>query len=399
VYCSDMAREIRARVLEAFDLRFGGFPEILVRAPGRVNLLGAHVDYVEGWVLPGAIDRAVWLAARRRERGPGTVEALDLREVGELDPSRLPPPVPERESPASEWLDFPRGVAWALGESIGALPALDVVFASDVPIGAGLSSSAAVEVAFSMAWEAAAGREITDLERAKLGRRVENAFLGVGSGIMDQFASIHGRAGHLMLLDCRTLEHRQVPVAPGLAVLVADSGVRRTLAGSDYNDRPAECRQAAAILAGYIPGIRTLRDVTEEDLEAFGEHLPENLLLRARHAVAECRRVQHGARALEAGEVEAFGELIRASHRSSRDLYQISIPELDLLAETAWAADGCYGARLSGAGFGGCVTALVDADTIGDVAERLRDAFERHFGRPCVTWYVAIDDGAHCEHL
>jgi galactokinase len=394
-----MSEEVRTRVLAAFEHRFGSRPEVLVRAPGRVNLLGAHVDYVEGWVLPGAIDRAVWLAARRSDGDQGTIAALDLDEAGELAPSRLPRPVPEREPPESHWLDLPRGVAREVAGLVGELPALDVAFASDVPIGAGLSSSAAVEVAFSMAWEFAAGRGIEDLERAKLGRRVENRYLGVGSGIMDQYASIHGRAGHLMLLDCRTLEHRQVPLPSGLAVLVADTGVRRRLAGSDYNDRPTECRQAAEILAGFLPRVTTLRDVTAEDLARYGERLPPDLLLRARHAVAECRRVRDGARALEAGDVETFGGLMRASHESSRDLYQISIPELDLLAETAWAADGCYGARLSGAGFGGCVTALVDADAVEAVAERLRDAFDRRFGRPCVTWAVEIDDGARCEEI
>ncbi|MDH3255575.1 MAG: galactokinase, partial [Acidobacteriota bacterium] len=299
----------------------------------------------------------------------------------------------------SGWLDLPRGVAWALAKRCGALPPLDVVFGSDLPMGAGLSSSAAVEVAFSMAWEAAAAIDLDGRERAKLGRAVENDYLGVGSGIMDQYASIHGRAGHLLLLDCRTLEHRHVPMPPGLAVLVADSGVRRALAASDYNDRPSECRQAAELLRRRLPQVRTLRDVTADDLERYGDVLTPPLMSRARHAVGECRRVREGAAALEGDDIEAFGAAMRASHESSRDLYQVSIPELDYLAKTAWSVPGCYGARLSGGGFGGCVTALVDEEAIGEVARRLEQAFEARFGRPCSSYASRFADGAALEEL
>jgi galactokinase len=378
----------------AFARRFGTRPRWLVRAPGRVNLLGAHVDYVEGWVLPGAIDRAVWLAARPAENSRGRIEALDLGKVGELETTRVPPPVPERAQKTSDWLDVPRGVAWALARGEEPPPPIDVVFGGNLPIGAGLSSSAAVEVAFSMVWEAARGLDLTDLERAKLGRTVENDYLGLGSGIMDQFASIHGRAGHLVFLDCRTLEFRHVPLPADVAVLVADSGVRRTLADSSFNDRPTECRQAAELLRQHLPHVETLRDVTEEDLERDGNVLPPSLLLRARHAVGECRRVRDGARVLEEADVEAFGGLMRASHESSRDLYEVSIPELDFLAQTAWSSEGCYGARLSGAGFGGCVTALVDEGALLAVVERLEDAYERRFDRSCSTYAANIADGA-----
>lgn len=394
MYCSDMEQAPRERVLSAFEARFGGRPRWLVRAPGRVNLLGAHVDYVEGWVLPGAIDRAVWLAARPASGDRGTLEALDLGERGELDPARLPPPASERGGSAGGWLDLPQGVAWALGQRVGSVPPIDVVFGSDLPIGAGLSSSAAVEVAFALAWEAASNVELAGIERAQLGRKVENDYLGVGSGIMDQFASIHGRRGHLLLLDCRTLEHRELRLPQGLAVLVADTGVRRTLAGSSYNDRPEECRRAAELLRRRLPHVRTLRDVCADDLERYGAELPHDLLLRARHAVGECRRVPDGAAALAEGDTVRFGAVMRESHESSRDLYQVSIPELDLLAETAWTLAGCHGARLSGAGFGGCVTLLVDADAIGSVACSLERAFEQRFGKRCVTYAVRIADGA-----
>lgn len=397
MYCSDMTEDARSRTLAAFERRFSARPQWLVRAPGRVTLLGAHVDYVEGWVLPGAIDRAVWLAARPAKGDAGVLEACDLGQVAELDPARLPPPVPERAARASSWLELPRGVAWTLAKRGGVPPALDVVFGSNLPMGAGLSSSAAVEVAFSMAWEAAAGIELDGRQRAQLGRTVENEYLGVGSGIMDQYASIHGREGHLLLLDCRTLEHRFVPLPPGLAVLVADSGVRRTLAKSDYNDRPRECRQAAELLRQRVPHVQTLRDVTDDDLERNADVLPSPLMSRARHAVGECRRVRDGAAALERGDTEAFGAAMRASHASSRDLYDVSIAELDFLAETAWSTPGCYGARLSGAGFGGCVTALVDEEAISEVTHRLQQTFEPRFGRPLSSYISRFADGAELE--
>lgn len=185
-----------------------------------------------------------------------------------------------------------------------------------------------------------------------------------------------------------------VAVPDGLAVLVADTGVRRTLAGSDYNDRPAECRLAAETLGRYLPDVRTLRDVSERDLERYGKALTPELLRRARHAVGECRRVPEGAEALLEDDPETFGAIMRASHESSRDLYQVTIPELDLLAETAWEVEGCYGARLSGAGFGGCVTALVEEQALGTVADRLDNAFAHAFGRSCSTYAVTIAEGA-----
>jgi len=384
----------RLRVLEGFRRRFGDEPEWLVRAPGRANLLGAHIDYSEGWVLPGALDRSIWLAARPA-RGKTTIVALDFDgSVGEIDASWLAPPLLERTDATVGWLDFPRGVAWALARAgYEALP-IEVVFAGDIPIGAGLSSSAAVEVAFTMAWEATAGIELDGIERARLGRRVENEYLGVHSGVMDQFAAIHAREHHLLLLDCRDLTCTQVPLPDGLALVVADSGVQRNLAGSDYNARPAECRRAVQLLSPILPGIRTLRDLSAQELDEHQSLLPAVLRKRARHAVNECQRVLDGAKALQAAKLFAFGELMRASHESSRDLYEVSTPELDALAYAAWASDGCYGARLSGAGFGGCVNALVDYKAAEGVERRLRRDFEQAFGRPCATFTARFGGGA-----
>ncbi|MFQ5526216.1 MAG: galactokinase [Thermoanaerobaculia bacterium] len=402
----------RERVLAAFRRRFGGDPKWLIRAPGRANLLGAHVDYSEGWVLPGALDRAVWLALRPAggESAVSVIEAADIVDTGtetsnvaELDTEWLPLPVPERSGGASSrnggWRDIPRGVAWALARAGHAVRPIEAVFGGDLPIGAGVSSSAAVEVAFLMAWEAAGGYGLHGLERARLGRRVENQYLGIGSGIMDQFASIHGRAGQLVFLDCRDLTFEFVPLPDGAAIVVADSGVRRALAESDYNSRPEECRQAVERLREELPAIRTLRDVDEERLEDHGHLLTRILRKRAQHVVGECRRVREGARALREGNPVRFGELMRESHESSRDLYEVSIPELDALAFAAWSSNGCFGARLSGAGFGGCVTALVEVETAGEVERRLRRDFERAFGRPCDTFVSSFGDGASLQEV
>lgn len=386
---------LRTRVEDAFRRRFGADPELLVRAPGRINLLGGHVDHAEGWVLPGAIDRAVWLAVRRApDRSGATLAAIDLGAEAVLDPSAIPPPVAQRPAPAAGWIDYPRGVAWALTRAGHPPPAIDAVFASDVPIGAGVSSSAAVEVAFLLAWDAFAGNGLDTVTMARLGRQTENAYLGVASGPMDQYASLHGAAGHLLLLDCRHLTHREVPMPAGLAILVIDSGVRRALADSSYNDRPRECAAALAVLRRRLPHAQTLRDVSREELERWSGDLEPVLLRRARHVIEECDRVRRGAEALAAGDLATCGRLIDASHASSRDLFEVSIPELDCLAAAASAAGGCHGARVSGAGFGGCVTALVDEPAAAAVADAVGAAFAERFERRPASFVCAIADGA-----
>ncbi len=385
-------------VTRAFSYCFGREPAVVVRAPGRVCLLGAHVDYNEGWVITGAIDRAVWLAASPAAGDATRIHSLDFGETAALDLDRLPPPLAERPGAKAAWIDVPAGVAWALGEAGLRPAAMDVVFGGDVPIGAGVSSSAAVEMAFLLAWEAfqpaGAPSGLDGAARARLGMRAENGYLGVQSGIMDQFSSLHGAAGRLVFLDCRSLELEHLPLPPSASVLVADSGVRRRLTDLDYNDRRQECMQAVEILERYLPGIRTLRDIGERDFELHSHRLPMTLRRRARHAIEECRRVREGAEFLRGGNLAAFGNLIRQSHLSSRDLYEVSIPETDLLAAAAWAAPGCHGARLVGGGFGGCVMALVETAAVETLRQAMIRAFEDEFGRTPPVFACAIDDGA-----
>ncbi len=403
--CTGPSRAYPGAVVESFTARYGRAPEVVVRAPGRVSLLGAHVDYSEGWVITGAIDRAVWLAAAPAEGSEVRIEALDLGETASFDLSALPQPLELRsEAAKAGWIDYPAGVAWALAETGLRPSAMDVTFGGDVPIGAGVSSSAAVEMAFLLAWEAlqpagAGPLAAGGAARARLGMRAENGYLGVQSGIMDQFSVLHGAAGRLVFLDCRSLDFEHLPLPVSAGVLVADSGVRRRLADFEnedrnYNDRRQECTRAVEILERYVPGIRTLRDVTPGDFELHSHRLPMTLRRRARHAIEECRRVREGAAALAGGDLEAFGRLIRQSHLSTRDLYEVSIPEIDLLAASAWATPGCYGARLVGGGFGGCVVVLAEAGAAESARRSMNRAFEDEFDRPPKIYACRIAGGA-----
>lgn len=364
---------------------------VTIRAPGRVNLLGSHLDYNEGWVLPGAIEPSVWLAAAPTTDNRVTVHALNF---GETAAFQLPHLELFASSVGGSWINYPMGVAWALQQAGHTLVGMDVALVSDLPVGAGLSSSAAVEMAFLLAWEALAGFQLDNLTRAKIGQKTENEYVGVSSGVMDQFACITSHANQLIFLDCRTMIHELLPLPPNLAVILVDSGVRRQLASSSYNDRPAECREATAVLQQHLPQIKTLRDVSLDDLELFGHHLPQNLRRRAAHVVGECARAQAGAAALRQGDVSTFGRLMRQSHISSRDNYENSTPELDFLAATAWAVPGCHGARFSGGGYGGFMQILAEETAVPNLIATISQAFKEEYGRIPPSLVTKLIDGA-----
>jgi galactokinase len=357
----------------------------VIRAPGRVNLLGEHVDYNDGWVLPAALTRAAWLAV-----APSDAPRLDVH-AADIDAARggaravvalegLEP------GAVTGWPAYPAGVAWALRGAGHAIGGLQAALASDVPAGAGLSSSAAVELAFAWAWREIAGLPLERSELAVLARRAENEFVGVACGIMDQFAVACSRAGEALWLDCRQLTFEGVAWPPDAAIVIADSRAPRTLAGSAYNQRRAECAEAVALLAPHLPGLRALRDVSTEEFTALAHVLPEPVRSRARHVVEECARVLGGVEDLRAGDVAAFGAAMRASHVSLRDDYAVSSAELDALAEEAWALPGCYGARLTGAGFGGCTVSLVATEAVDEFSERLRAGYRRRTGREALVY-------------
>lgn len=381
------AHPLKSKVAQAFRARFLHEPALVVRAPGRINLIGGHTDYNDGFVLPMAVDRAAWVAVAARRDTEARIRALDMGgdEVA-FSTDRVP---------ASDggWSDYARGIVWAFLEQDLTPPGMEGVLTSDVPVGAGMSSSAAVEVAFAYSWACLAGWDLADTDLARLAQRAEREYVGVNCGIMDQMISVGGRAGHAMLLDTRSMDREYVPVPDEVAVLVADSGVRRSLAASKYNQRRAQCEQAVGMLQEVLPQIKALRDVTPDDLEAHRSVLPELLFRRARHVVHENQRVHRVVAALEQGALDLAGALLLEAHRSLRDDYEVSAPELDTLVEAASEVRGCYGARLTGAGFGGCIIALVAEEAIPDVEAHLRQAYAAEFDRNLSIYTVRPASG------
>jgi galactokinase len=366
-----------------FAQRFGGQPRFVARAPGRVNLIGEHTDYNEGFVLPVAIDREILIAARRRDDREVRLYAQAFDEEVTFALDAIAPPS------EATWSAYIAGVALYLQREGYPVPGLEAVISGNVPIAAGLSSSAALEVAAATAFEAAGEFAMDPVAKALLCQRVENEFVGVRCGIMDQFIATLGRKGHALLIDCRSLEHCPVPIPSDATILIADSGVRRGLVESAYNERRAQCEEAARRL-----GVSALRDVTPEELRAHLDELPPLVARRARHVVEENRRVLDAVVALERGDLETFGQLMDASHASLRDLYEVSSPELDALVEIARAVPGCYGSRLTGAGFGGCTVSLVAQEAVGAVREAIEEEYPRRTGREPRVYVTQAAEGA-----
>ena len=347
-----------ARVKSAFAAHFGHDRCRIARAPGRVNLIGEHTDYNDGYVFPVAIDRyvSVAFAARSDDTNSFRGYSLDYDEervasFDELAPRRGPP----------TWFDYVAGVAWALLHDGVPLRGLDFVVLGDVPIGAGLSSSAAIELAMARAFLDVSGVAWDGEQAALAGQRAENDYIGVNSGIMDQMASALSQAGTAMLLDCRDLSFRAVSIPESLLVVVMDTGTRRALAGSAYNERRASCERVTKLIGDGGANVRALRDVTEADLEASRGRFDATDYRRALHVVHENARTLEMARALEAEDTATIKELMARSHASLRDLYEVSSPELDRVVSIASSHPACHGARMTGAGFGGCAVALVSS--------------------------------------
>jgi galactokinase len=336
-------------VIAAFERRYRVRPSLVVRAPGRVNLIGEHTDYNDGFVMPMAIDRAVWIALEPTDEPGVDAYSLDYDRQAAFRFDKL-------ERGRHDWIEYVKGVAWALGETQFPLQGWRGVIAGDVPVGAGLSSSAALETAVAQAFVALAGRELDLDEMARLCQRAENAWVGVNCGIMDQLISAAGREGHALLVDCRSLGLTYVPLPPETLVVVLDTATRRGLEGSAYNERRAQCEEAARFF-----GVTHLRDVTLEQFNARQGELSELPRRRARHVITENARAERGARTMARGDAKAFGELMNQCHDSLRDDFEVSSTELNTMVEIARKQPGCHGARMTGAGFGGCAAALIDA--------------------------------------
>lgn len=360
------------RVRQAFRAQFGGDPAIVVRAPGRVNLIGEHTDYNDGFVLPVAIDRNVLLAVEPRFDRRVQIHALDLDAQTIFVLNDI--------IPQKDWSDYPRGVAWAL-QARGVTPVgMNAVLTSNVPLGAGLSSSAAIEVAFAHAWQQLSGFALERTELALTCQQAENEFVGVNCGIMDQFISVLGRAGHALLIDCRTLAYELAPLPEKVSIVICDSMKRRGLVDSAYNERRRQCQEAVRLLQPYLPGINALRDVSPDDLARLAAKLPEVVRRRARHIVHENARVLAFAQALRCKALDRAGGLMNESHASLRDDYEVSCPELDALVEAAWSAPGVYGSRMTGAGFGGCTVSLVAGENVDAFCQHVRAVYEDQSG-------------------
>lgn len=330
----------------------------VVRAPGRVNLIGEHTDYNEGFVLPCAINLGISIALvptddRRVE--------VSLAATGERAGFELDAIGPR----TGGWIDYIAGMAWVLGEAGVETRGFRGLLASDLPIGAGLSSSAAMELAAAFALSGGAVPAMDRMDLALAAQRAENRYVGVNCGLMDQFASTFGEPGAALLLDCRSLEHRAVPLPlDDAALVVCHSGSPRRLQASAYNERRGQCETAAAAIAAGNPAVRSLRDVSLDMLVTVSDALDEVTRRRAEHVISENARVQAAVEAFVAGDLTAAGRLFQASHASLRDLYEVSSPELDALVEIAIATPGVYGARLTGAGFGGCTINLVRREAV-----------------------------------
>lgn len=357
-------------------------------APARVNLIGEHTDYTGGLVMPMAIDFATVAVVSARDDGRAVFYSLNFDEEVSFEIASL------GRTPQSHWSDYPLGVVWSLAQEGIAVSGFSMSLAGDVPVGAGLSSSASLEVATAMALLWHAGRELPLKTVATLCRRTENEFVGAKSGIMDQFVVAGGVAGRVMLLDCRSLEFELLPLPNEVRIVVCNSMVKHEHVTGEYGDRSDEVEAGQAVLRREIPGIELLRDATLADLEACKDKMSAASFARCRHIITENARVLEAREALLRGDVSRFGELMIEAHASMRDDFAASCPEVDTLVEIAVRQPGCFGARITGGGFGGCTVNLVSSDKAEAFVEVVRREYKAALGIAADCFVSAPTDGA-----
>ncbi len=373
---------LQQRVTQGFIHRYGAAPAHIVRAPGRVNLIGEHTDYNEGYVLPMAIDREVWISLRPRADQQVMLYSLDFEETTQFDLDHL-------THEASDWPEYFKGVAWALKEAGYGLQGFEGVVSGNVPIGAGLASSAALELAAARAFLAISGSSWNAEEMAMVGQRAENDWVEVKCGIMDQLVAASGRAGHALLIDCRSLDIRPVALPSDSAVVVLDTNTRRGLVESRYNERRVQCELAASFF-----GVPALRDVSGSQIMAKAHGLDRVVYRRARHVVTENERTLQAVKAMQENDPVTFGELMNASHASLRDDFEVSSDELNEIVACARRDPACYGARMTGAGFAGCGVALVRAEGVESFVIRTVEDYSRSTGIEPEIYLCKATDGA-----
>lgn len=358
------------------------------RAPGRVNLIGEHTDYNEGFVMPAAIGFSTFVTVSPRDDRKVSLFSENFTEEVEFD---LDDP---NLQATGHWSDYPKGVAVTLGRAGYGLKGAKLRIHSEVPIGSGLSSSAAIEVATCYALVRNSALKVEPVEIAKLCQRAENEFVGMRCGIMDQFASCRGEAGRALMLDCRSLDHKLLPLPQETRLVICNTMVKHALAASAYNKRRAECEAGVRHFAQSLPNVRALRDVTEADLKRYGSDLSEVVYRRCRHVITENARVLEAAEALEHGDLETFGRLMNESHGSLRDDYEVSCKEVDLMVELARDGEVVYGARMTGGGFGGCTINLVNAENVAEFERTVAQGYTEATGLRPEIYVCSAADGA-----
>lgn len=392
----------RANQLKAsFKEQFGRVPAYIVRAPGRVNLIGEHTDYNEGFVFPAAIDREMLIAADPAITGDRSASEANLHlyslEYGETDSFSIN----NIEKTDKMWSNYLRGVLDVLKKSGHAIAPFDAVLTGNVPQGAGLSSSAAFEVAVATLMNSLCNLKLTGKEIALLSQKAENQFIGVNCGIMDQFISALGEDDSALLIDCRSLEYRAVKLnleKQGVSIVITNSAVRRGLVDSEYNTRRKQCEDGVSLLSGLLHRhLNSLRDVGLQEFQQHEKNLPPVVAARCRHVISENERVLSAVKALEEGNLKLFGKLMNQSHTSLRDDYQVSIPQLDYLVDLMQHFPGVLGARMTGAGFGGCMVALVENHAIDGLVKDMLPKYEKQFGLEAQVYVCRSVAGAVAE--
>jgi galactokinase len=375
---------------ELFSQTFGGEPEILALAPGRVNLIGEHTDYNDGYVLPMAVDLGIAIAGRKRKDSKILLYSEDYQEQEEFTLNTI------RHDISRPWANYFKGVAFLMKENGVPLGGCEAVLKGDLPQGGGLSSSAALEVVSAVFLNKLFGGDLEDLDLIRLAQKAENEFVGVQCGIMDQFASHLGKKGHALFIDCRSLEHDWVPVPAGLKAVVFNTGIKRELASSDYNERRRQCQEGVRQFAKFMPGLKSLRDLSLRSLEQFQGDVEPLPLKRCRHVVMENQRVLDTVEALKNNNAEKLKTLFRESHESLRDDYEVSCHELDTLVALAQEHPLQKGSRMTGAGFGGCTVHLVSGDekALRDFVAFVSEGYQRRIGRKPEHYVFSPSPGA-----
>jgi galactokinase len=376
-------------LLEKFREIYGAEPQVIVRSPGRVNLIGEHTDYNGGFVLPMAIDRDLMVAASPRPDPVIHIYSLDFNESVAFSLDDI------RSDADRPWSNYIRGVADRLLFANHKIGGVSFVIQGNVPLGSGLSSSAALEVASAFTFQQLYGFEMTGPQMASLCQAAENEFIGVKCGIMDQFVSRLAEQDHALLIDCRSLDYKAVPLpSHGVKIVVTNTLKKHALVDSEYNRRRAECEEAVGLLKKHLPAIDALRDVTPDDMERFGGELPEIVRRRAQHVVTEDDRVLQSIEALNAGDLKQFGRLMSSSHESLRDLYEVSCTELDILVEAALGITGVLGSRMTGGGFGGCTVSLVADFAVDEFMKTVPRIYKEKTGIDPVIYVCSPGAGA-----